>query len=131
MWCQLLYLIPGAILYSKFIYSDVTSVKLPFSQSFSFFFFMEKVFQNGKYTVEICTHSPDLNSPPPIRTRTPSSWLHPSPYLRTYFMDGPFAAKQLNIQCYNNTFGYNQKLSWKYCKYYHPPYIKGIKSMAG
>ena len=22
------------------------------------------------------------------------------------------------------TLGYNQKLSWKYCNYYHPPYIK-------
>ena len=22
------------------------------------------------------------------------------------------------------TLGYNQKLSWKYCNYYHPPYMK-------
>ena len=22
------------------------------------------------------------------------------------------------------TWGYNHKLSWKYCNYYHPPYIK-------
>ena len=25
-----------------------------------------------------------------------------------------FAAKQLNVQCYNDN-------SWKYCDYYHPP----------
>ena len=37
-----------------------------------------------------------------------------------------FATKQLNIQYYNDSSGlhYNQKLSWKYCNYYHPPYIK-------
>ena len=37
-----------------------------------------------------------------------------------------FATKQPNIQCHNDNFGlyYNQKLSWKYCNYYHPPYIK-------
>ena len=35
-----------------------------------------------------------------------------------------FATKQLNIQCYNDNLGYNHKLSWKYCNYYHPPYIK-------
>ena len=37
-----------------------------------------------------------------------------------------FATKQLNIQCYNDNFGlyYNQKLSQKYCNYYHPTFIK-------
>ena len=37
-----------------------------------------------------------------------------------------FATKQPNIQCHNDNFGlyYNQKLSWKYCNYNHPPYIK-------
>ena len=38
-----------------------------------------------------------------------------------------FATKQLNIQCYSAitiTLGYNQKLSWKCCNYYHPPSIK-------
>ena len=37
-----------------------------------------------------------------------------------------FATKQLIIQCYNDNFWfyYNQKLSWKYCNYYHPTYIK-------
>ena len=50
-------------------------------------------------------------------------FFYRTPPLATF---GVFATKQLNIQCYNDNFGlcYNQKLSWKYCNYYHPPYIK-------
>ena len=96
MWCQLLYLIPGATLCCNYLcsYSDVKSVKPPLPQSFSFFFFIEKIFENGKYTVR--TYSPSLHSPPPlspsspVRTGTLLSWLPPlSPYQRTHFMDGP------------------------------------------
>ena len=49
--------------------------------------------------------------------------LYRTPPVATF---GVFATKQLNIQCYNDNFGlyYNRKLSWKYCNYYHPPYIK-------
>ena len=50
-------------------------------------------------------------------------FFYRTPPLATF---GVFATKQLNIQCHNDNFGlyYNQKLSWKYCNYYHPPYIK-------
>ena len=50
-------------------------------------------------------------------------FFYRTPPLATF---GVFATKQLNIQCYNDNFGlyYNQKLSWKYCNYNHPPYIK-------
>ena len=88
MWCQLLYLIPGATLCSKFNYSDVTSLKPRLPQSFSFFF-IEKIFKNVKCTVEMRTYSPGLTHPSScthlyVFIMTPSS-----PYLRTYFMDGP------------------------------------------
>ena len=65
---QLLYLIPGATLCSKFNYSDATPMKPPLSQSLSFFFFMKKTLKNRKYTVEMRTYSPGLNPPPPART---------------------------------------------------------------
>ena len=32
-------------------------MKPPLPQSFSFFFYIKKIFKNGKYTVEICTYS--------------------------------------------------------------------------
>ena len=87
MWYQLLYLIPGAIVCSKFDYSDFLSVKPPLPQSFSFFFFIEEIFKNGKYTVEMRTHSLGFNPPPPVRTLTLSSWLLPPPTcVRTLWM---------------------------------------------
>ena len=48
MWCQLLYIIPGAILCSKFNYSDVTSMKPPLPQSFSFCIFYRENLQKWK-----------------------------------------------------------------------------------
>ena len=49
-------------------------------------------------------YSPDLN---PLPLYAPVRFHHnppPLPYLSAYFIDGPFAAKQINIQCYNNNF---------------------------
>ena len=53
----------------KINYLDVTSIKPPLPYSFSFFFFIEKIFKNGKYTVEVRTYSPGLNPPPAARIR--------------------------------------------------------------
>ena len=93
MWSQLFYSIPVAVLCSEFNYSDVTSMKPPLPESFSFFFFIKKVFKNGKYTVKMRTYRVWHPTPPP----TPSLCMHPYPfvmtppfpYLRTYFMDSP------------------------------------------
>ena len=68
MRCHLLYLIPGAILGSKFNYSDV------YLNHFHFFF-IEKIFKNGKYTVQMRTYSPGKNPLPlyaPVRFRDDS-----------------------------------------------------------
>ena len=62
--CQLFYLNTGAILSSKFNYSDVKLMKSPLPESYSFFFFIKKIFKNGKYTVEMHMYSPGLNSLP-------------------------------------------------------------------
>ena len=94
---QLLYLIPGATLCSKFNYPDAMPMKLPVSQSLSFFFFMKKILKNRKYTVEMRTYSPDLNPPPlhaPVCFRYDSP---PSPYLRMCFMDSPQISLSDNI----------------------------------
>ena len=66
--CDVNCLIPGAILCLKFNYSDVTSMKPPLPWSFSFFFFIEKVFENRKSTVEIRTYSAGLNPPSPVHS---------------------------------------------------------------
>ena len=50
-------------------------MKPPLPQSFLFLFFIENIFKNLKYTVEMCTYSPGLKPPPPVRTRTNSSRL--------------------------------------------------------
>ena len=47
--------------------------------SFSFFFFIEKVFENGKFTVEIRTYSAGLNPPSPVHSHNLSSRLLASP----------------------------------------------------
>ena len=87
---QLLYLIPGAILCSKFNYSDVTSIK-PFITSiiFIFLFYREnfqkwKIYSRNAYV--LTRFNPLL-----FLLYTPLRFCHdsPSPYLRTYFIDGP------------------------------------------
>ena len=94
MWCQLLYLIPGATLCCNYLcsYSDVKSMKPPLPQSFSFFFFIEKIFKNGKYTVEMRTYAPSLNPVLPVRTCTLSSWFPTPPTcIRTLWMAPSFS----------------------------------------
>ena len=74
--CLLFYLITGAILCSKFNYSNVKLLKHSLPQSYSFFFFIKKIFQNGKYTVEMRTYSPGLN---PLLLNAPARFRHDSP----------------------------------------------------
>ena len=63
--------------HSNFVFAielfKLTSVKPPLPQSFSFFFFIEKIFKNRKYAVKMSTSSPSLNPPPPACTRMLSS----------------------------------------------------------
>ena len=73
---------------SKSNYSDVTSVKPLLPQSF-FFVFIQKIFENWAYIIEVRAYSSGL-TPLPLNTRTPLSYPHPLPYLRTYLMDGPY-----------------------------------------
>ena len=87
---QLLYLIPGAILCSKFNYSDVTSIK-PFITSIIFIFlFYRENFQKWKIYSRNAYVLTRFN-PLPFLLYTPLRFCHdsPSPYLRTYFIDGP------------------------------------------
>ena len=51
-------------------------MKPPLPQSFSFFFFIEKIFKNGKYTVEMRTYAPGLN---PLYLYAPVRFLHDFP----------------------------------------------------
>ena len=81
------YLIPRANFCLSINYLDATSMKPPLPSSFSFFIF--KKLLKIENTVEMPTYSPALNLFQPVRTRTLSSWLSPSPYLRTFIMDGP------------------------------------------
>ena len=74
--CQLFYLITGAILCSKFNYSDVKLLKPWLPLTCPFFFFLEKIFTNGKYTVKMRTYSLDLN---PLPLCAPARFPHESP----------------------------------------------------
>ena len=83
MWCQLLYLIPGAILCSKFKSSDVSSVKPPLLQSFSFLFFIEKIENIQSKCVRThqiwtplpCTHPYALVMTPPSPICLHTLWI--------------------------------------------------------
>ena len=88
MWCQLLYLIPGAILCLKFNYSDVTSMKPALPQSLSFFFLCWENLQKWKIYIR---NTYVLNIFDPLPLYAPVRFCHDSssPYLRTYFMDDP------------------------------------------
>ena len=84
MRCHLLYLIPGAILGSKFNYSDV------YLNHFHFFF-IEKIFKNGKYTVQMRTYSPGKNLLPlyaPVRFRDDSFMRSERSLTRSTFVHG-------------------------------------------
>ena len=97
MWCQLFYSIPVAILCSKFNYSDVTSVKHPLPESFSFFFLSRKSSKMENVKLKcILTYRVWLSPVFPCMHSYHFVMTVPSPHLHMYFMDGPlrFELKQ-------------------------------------
>ena len=65
-------------------------MKLPLPRFSSFFFFIEKIFKNRKYTVKMRTYSPSLN---PLPLYALIRFRHDSPFhsLCTCVMNGPLA----------------------------------------
>ena len=50
------------------LFNSQRNFEFTLPQSFSFFFFIEKTFKNGKYTVKMLKYLQSLNSPPPVHT---------------------------------------------------------------
>ena len=124
MWCQLLYLIPGAILCSKFNYSDVTSVKPRLHKSFSFSFSSRKSLKMVNMQSKcVLTHQIWTSLPLYAHVRFLQDSTPPPTCVRTLWM-APLQQNNLIFSVITIHLGYNQKLSWKYCNYYHLPYIK-------
>ena len=93
MWCQLLYLIPGAILCSKSKYSNVTSMKSLLPQSFSFLSFFLRKSSKMENTQSNCVRTYQFWSPSPCTHPCAFVMTPHSSYLRTQFLDGPLLSE--------------------------------------
>ena len=85
MWCQLLNLILGAILHSKFHYSDVTLVK-PYYLNHFHFSFLPRKSAKMKSIQSKCVHTYQVWTPFPLYATV--SFCHRGPLLHAYVLYG-------------------------------------------